>query len=151
MMPSASPSQTISSEHLEQRRQDALKLADQCIQHLKQEFGATQAILFGSLRGDTPWHDQSDLDLAVQGLSESDIWEAYDQLEKLMPPWLQLDLLAIEQAPERLRDRMLQTLPMPDNPYLAPIVFQQIQQAIALFNQWLDQSAGQNTCFRGLP
>ena len=38
------------SQILEQRRQQALKVAQQCINLLKQDFGATEVILFGSLR-----------------------------------------------------------------------------------------------------
>lgn len=45
---------------LEARRQAAIAAAHRCSQILKQDFGAKQVILFGSLRGDAPWHEQSE-------------------------------------------------------------------------------------------
>ena len=105
--------------NLQERRQQALAIAEQCMQVLKEDFGAKEVILFGSLRGDTPWHEKSDLDLAVEGLSEQSFWDAYGALEKLMPDWLLFDLIPLAQTPAYLRDRILQKIPMPTNPYLA--------------------------------
>jgi len=104
---------------VEERRQIALSVADICRQRLQQDFGATEVIVYGSLRSDSPWHNASDLDLAVRGLSPETLLEAYCQLEALVPSWLPFDLVAIEQVDERLRDRILQLTPMPENPYLA--------------------------------
>ena len=72
---------------LEKRKEKALKIADDCIKILKEEFGANEVIIFGSLRGDSPWHEQSDLDLAVKGMSDDDIWNAYGNIEKVVPSW----------------------------------------------------------------
>ncbi|NET31976.1 MAG: nucleotidyltransferase domain-containing protein [Cyanothece sp. SIO1E1] len=110
---------TGSNPSLEQRRQQALAIAEQCIHLLKQDLGATDVILFGSLRGDAPWHWRSDLDLAVVGMSETAIWQAYGMLEKIVPSWLKFDLVALEQVPPEVRTRILQEKPMPDNHYLA--------------------------------
>ncbi|MGC1305749.1 MAG: hypothetical protein WA885_00870 [Phormidesmis sp.] len=103
----------------EERRQIAGAIAQQCIQVLKQDFGATEAIIFGSLRGDTPWHEGSDLDLAVSGLSSKEIFDAFGALEKIVPSWLPLDLVAVDSASERVRDRILQITPMPENIYIS--------------------------------
>ena len=103
----------------EQRRQAAWAVAEQYTQILKQDFGATEVIVFGSLRGDTPWHDGSDLDLAVRGVPPEKLLEAYHRLEAIAPSWLPFDLVAIEQADERIRDLILQLTPMPKNTYLA--------------------------------
>jgi predicted nucleotidyltransferase len=81
--------------NLSERRQQALAIADKCMQVLKEDFGAEKVILFGSLRGDGPWHEKSDLDLAVEGLSEQGFWDAYGALEKLMPDWLLFDLIPL--------------------------------------------------------
>jgi predicted nucleotidyltransferase len=81
---------------LEHRRQEAIAVAEQCAQILRQEFGATKIILFGSLRGDTPWHWQSDLDLAVSGISDEALWQAYQKLALVMPNWLKFDLVDLE-------------------------------------------------------
>ena len=103
----------------EQRRQIALAIAEQCIQLLKQNFGETEAIVFGSLRGDTLWHNRSDLDLAVSGVSSDVILEAHKQLERIVPSWLPFDLVVLEQADPRIRDRILQLTSMPEDIYLA--------------------------------
>lgn len=100
------------------RRQLALAAAEKCKKVLVQEFQATEVIVFGSLRGDTPWHDRSDLDLAVRGISRDFIFEAYRRLEDFVPSWLSFDLVAIERADEGVRDRILQLTPMPENIFL---------------------------------
>ncbi|MEM8781187.1 MAG: nucleotidyltransferase domain-containing protein, partial [Cyanobacteria bacterium P01_G01_bin.49] len=104
---------------LEQRRQKALAVARHCITILEQEFGAKEVILYGSLAGDGPWHWQSDLDLAVKGMSEEAIWNAYSVLEKIAPSWLKIDLVPLERVPSRVADRILKLKPMSDNKYLA--------------------------------
>ncbi|MGB5596509.1 MAG: nucleotidyltransferase domain-containing protein [Crocosphaera sp.] len=104
---------------LEERKEKALKIADNCIKILKQEFGANDVIIFGSLRGDSPWHCQSDLDLAVKGMSDEQIWNAYGKLEKIVPSWLKFDLVSVEKVPNYLRDRILEKKPMSDNLYIA--------------------------------
>lgn len=110
---------THQEQELEQRRQEALTIAKRCIQLLKQEFGATEVILFGSLVGDGPWHWQSDLDLAVKGMSEDAIWHAYSALESIVPSWLKIDLVPLERVPPRVAARILNLKPMSDNKYLA--------------------------------
>ena len=104
---------------LEQRRQEALLVADKCMKILKEDFGATEVILFGSLRGDSPWHWHSDLDLAVAGMSEKAIWSAYSKLEQIIPSWLRFDLVPLDDVPEELRSRIYQKRIMPENRYLA--------------------------------
>lgn len=104
---------------LEQRRQEALKIADTFVSLLRQEFGATEVIIFGSLRGDAPWHWRSDLDLAVRGMSEKAIWDAYGKLEKVLPSWLKLDLVSVDELPKEVGDRILEQKPMPQNKYLS--------------------------------
>jgi predicted nucleotidyltransferase len=104
---------------LEQRRQEALAVAQQCIQLLQQDFRAKEVILFGSLAGDGPWHWRSDLDLAVRGMSDDAIWNAYSTLEKIAPSWLKIDLVALERVPTRVADRILKLKSMSDNKYLA--------------------------------
>ncbi len=104
---------------LEERKEKALKIADDCINILKKEFGANDVIIFGSLRGDSPWHEKSDLDLAVKGMSDEQIWNAYGKLEKIVPSWLKVDLVPVEKVPDYIRNRILQKEPMSNNKYLA--------------------------------
>lgn len=122
---------------VEERRQAALAIAAQCIQALKQDFGATEALVFGSLRGDTPWHSQSDLDLAVEGISSDAILDVYKRLEVIVPGWLPFDVVLLEQADERVRDRILQLTPMPENIYLALKV--RIEDELARIEQAIDR------------
>lgn len=103
---------------LEQRRQVALSFAEECEQVLRSEFGAEQVILFGSLAGDAPWHWQSDLDLAITGLSHADWLRAYGYLEAIAPSWLKLDLVRLEAVSSEVRARILKDKPMPSNLYL---------------------------------
>lgn len=106
------------TQTLEQRKKEALQTAEKCRQILLEK-GAKEVILFGSLSGETPWHWQSDLDLAVRGMSEKQQWEAYSFLEKIAPSWLKIDLVALENLPDFIRSRILKEIPMPINKYLA--------------------------------
>lgn len=80
----------------ESRRKLAEQAALECIRVLKEEFGVKAAYVFGSLRGDSPWHSQSDIDIAVEGLELSQYWEALRTLDKLLPEGLNLDLVMLE-------------------------------------------------------
>ena len=107
-----------SNQTLEERKQEALQTAAKC-QQILLENGAKEVILFGSLSGESPWHWQSDLDLAVRGMSEKQQWEVYSLLEKIKPNWLKIDLVALEEIPDFVRSRILKEKPMPTNKYLA--------------------------------
>lgn len=88
--------------HLQAHRaalEEALGIAVQVLSGL----GARRVVLFGSLlRQDL--HEQSDLDLAVEGLSPRLLVEALAQI------WLRtsvgVDLVALESAPPSLRERV---------------------------------------------
>jgi hypothetical protein len=103
---------------LEQRRSQALNTAEMCMQVLK-NLGASEVFICGSLAGETPWHWYSDLDLAILGLSQDQVWAAHTAIKDLSPSWLEVDLIPLEFAPEHLRDRILSKVPMADNKYSA--------------------------------
>lgn len=107
------------NHNLEKRRQQALKVAEDCIKLLKEEFNPQEVILFGSLRGDAPWHEKSDIDIGVKGLSYQEWWRAYEIIEKIAPSWLNIDLIQLEDVPPYVRNRILQVTIMPKNRYLA--------------------------------
>jgi len=111
--------QPITQAQLEGRQQEALSVAEQCSRILRERFGAEQVILFGSLAGDGPWHWNSDLDLAVTGLSSEALWEAQKQLEAVLPAWLTIDLVSLEKVYPEVKARILRTKPMSDHKYLA--------------------------------
>ena len=106
-------------DELEQRHQQAIAVAEKCTKILEEDFGAKKVIIFGSLRGDSPWHWHSDLDLAVQGISEEALWDAYGKIEQVVPPWLKFDLVCLDDLPSQVRTRILRENPMPKNKYLA--------------------------------
>lgn len=80
---------------LERRRQVGLNLAKQAASVLKEEFGATQVILFGSLLN-TTFHEASDIDLAVAGLPEKRYFQAVGHLLSLGD--FDFDLVEIQRA-----------------------------------------------------
>ncbi|MEL7052071.1 MAG: nucleotidyltransferase domain-containing protein [Cyanobacteria bacterium J06588_5] len=130
---------------VQQRRKVASYFAMQCSQILKKEFGAQEVIVFGSLRGDTPWHKASDLDIAVSGLSKDRLREAADYLWRMLPEWLPLDLVSIERVDDRVRDRILKLTPMPQNIFLETKVRLQdeiyaISQTVKTLNALLAQA-----------
>lgn len=86
---------------------------------LKNRFGAKRVILFGSLAGQGVWHEQSDLDLAVEGLPPADFFKAYAACSKLLPPGLELDLVPLEDVFPELRARIRGEVELPDDPILA--------------------------------
>ncbi|MGB9777646.1 MAG: nucleotidyltransferase family protein [Anaerolineae bacterium] len=98
------------------RREEALRAAEACATLLRERFGARRVVLFGSLAGDLPEHDFSDIDLAVEGLPPEDFFRAYSACWNLMPPGLMLDLVPLESASPELRARILGEVPMPDKP-----------------------------------
>ena len=107
----------LNSDKLKARKKIALNIADQCINLLKNDYGAIEVILFGSLRGDSPWHWDSDLDLAVSGLSDQEMFEAYGKLETVLPSWLTIDLISLEKTTPKIRSRILGKEIMSDDKY----------------------------------
>jgi predicted nucleotidyltransferase len=104
---------------LNSRRLEALALAERCAWVLKNRFGAKRVIPFGSVVGQGPWHERSDLDLAVEGLSSKALWEAERELEAMALPWLKVDLVPLERLYPEVRAHILGEKLMPDDVYLA--------------------------------
>jgi predicted nucleotidyltransferase len=104
---------------MEERRQMARVALEQCVRVLREHFGARRVIPFGSVRGDSPWHAGSDLDLAVEGLSSEALSDAEKQLEALAPPWLEVDLVPLERLYPEVRAHILGENPMPESIPLA--------------------------------
>jgi predicted nucleotidyltransferase len=106
-------------QELESRRQEALAIVATCTQVLKSRYGARRVIPFGSVLEEGAWHERSDLDLAVEGLSSEALWQAEKDLEAMVPPWLEVDLIALEHVFPEVRSRILGERTMPESPYLA--------------------------------
>ncbi|HEY9881058.1 MAG TPA: nucleotidyltransferase domain-containing protein [Leptolyngbyaceae cyanobacterium] len=94
---------------LEQQRQSARAVAYEAAQLLKTEFGASRVVLFGSaLAG--PWHEQSDIDLAVWDLPEKDYLAAVVRLLDLSE--FSIDLVNAETASDYLQSAITQGQPL---------------------------------------
>ncbi|MGH8068624.1 MAG: nucleotidyltransferase family protein, partial [Candidatus Entotheonellia bacterium] len=106
-------------ETLENRRQEALAIVARCTRLLESRYGARRVIPCGSALQERAWHARSDLDLAVEGLSSEALWQAEKELEAMVPPWLRVDLVPLEQVFPEVRSRILGERAMPEDPYLA--------------------------------
>jgi len=82
---------------LAERRERGWAFARRAAEVLRTEFGATRVCAFGSLVGPAAFHDRSDVDLAVWGLTSSEYWRALAALEGLDPE-VELDLVRVEAA-----------------------------------------------------
>jgi predicted nucleotidyltransferase len=96
-----------------------LAMVARCTQLLESRYGAKRVIPFGSALQERAWHARSDLDLAVEGLTSEDLWQAEKELEAMVPPWLQVDLVPLEQVFPEVRSRILGERTTPEDPYLA--------------------------------
>jgi predicted nucleotidyltransferase len=106
-------------QELESRRQEALAIVATCTQVLISRYGARRVIPFGSVLEESVWHERSDLDLAVEGVSSEALWQAEKDLEAMVPPWLKVDLMPLEHAFPEVRRHILGERTMPESPYLA--------------------------------
>jgi predicted nucleotidyltransferase len=88
----------------EARRRELRAKAESVARTLVEEFGATRVRLFGSLQ--RPWfHEESDIDLAVEGIAEERRTDAQDRA--LAMAETNVDLVFFEDAPPLLRVRIL--------------------------------------------
>lgn len=84
-----------------QRQHLGWQIARQGAQVLKDQFQVQRVWLFGSLLETHRIHEDSDIDLAVEGLDMEQYLEAVGSLSDLSPQFL-VDLVPIERAPQRL-------------------------------------------------
>jgi len=68
---------------------------------LKTRFGARRVVLFGSLAHDAWFMPDSDVDLAVEGLTSNDYWKAWRLVEEIIGD-RPVDLIEMETANESL-------------------------------------------------
>lgn len=83
------------------RREKAWTIARQAAQLLKERFGATRVMVFGSLAHGAWFHARSDIDLAAEGIAPADYFTAGAALDQ-MRSGFELDLIRCESAPPRL-------------------------------------------------
>ena len=100
----------------DERRKAAGVAAQECIRVLKEKFDAREAYVFGSLRGDSPWHERSDVDIAVEGLAPGRYIDALVDLYELLPEGMELDLVPLERAVPELAALAKGEITMPKEP-----------------------------------
>ena len=88
------------------RRERALLVARKAARILKESFGVTRVLLFGSLVTQSWFDIRSDVDLAVEGLKPKDFWRADCRLESISDGF-EIDLVDLSTAPSGLK----QTIP----------------------------------------
>ncbi|MFA0782413.1 nucleotidyltransferase family protein [Fervidibacter sacchari] len=76
----------------------AKELAEKCLQILREKYGVKSAFIFGSLRGDSPFDERSDIDIAVEGLPPERFFEALTELHSFLPEGIEVDLVPLERA-----------------------------------------------------
>jgi len=69
-------------QNMKQRQKEGLKIAQNSADLLKQKFGVTRVVLFGSLLNPETMSPHSDIDLAVWGLPETKIFQAGAMIEQ---------------------------------------------------------------------
>jgi predicted nucleotidyltransferase len=95
---------------------EALAAAQCYIAMLKERFGARRVIVFGSAAGQASWYEDSDLDLAVEGIRPEEFFKASSAVGALMPSGLQVDLVDLGNVYPEMRARILGAVEMPDEP-----------------------------------
>ena len=83
------------------QREALLKRITQAATLLKSKFGARRVILFGSLAHQAWFVPDTDVDLAVEGLTD-DYWQAWHSVEEIISE-RQVDLIELETASNALR------------------------------------------------
>lgn len=90
------------------RQRKALQLAKRLQKRLLSQYGAHEVVICGSVKGAAPWHEQSDLDLAVSGLPQFVLEKASEELCESLPAWLKLDLIPSEQLSADFLARLME-------------------------------------------
>ncbi|MEZ4734952.1 MAG: nucleotidyltransferase domain-containing protein [Caldilineaceae bacterium] len=89
-----------------QRRAQAMVTARQAARFLKEHFGATRVMLFGSLVHNQWFSASSDIDLAAWGIKDEEFYRAVARLQDLSSEF-KIDLVAMERCPQHLYQTIL--------------------------------------------
>jgi uncharacterized protein len=98
--------QPVSVLQVEKVRERLLALARSAADMLKCRYGVHRVILIGSLVREESFYAHSDVDLAVEGLSGDDYWEAWAKVEEIIVD-RPVDLIEMESAGDSLRRSIL--------------------------------------------
>ena len=78
-------------------------LAKRCSVVLKKKYNVKEVYLIGSLISNHKIHEESDIDLVVLGLSDQYYFSALNDLYRLLPKELNIDLITKETASESMK------------------------------------------------
>jgi predicted nucleotidyltransferase len=87
---------------LSDRYHEARDAAMAAARQLKEQHGATKVLLFGSVASGIGFHERSDIDLAVEGISVQGFWRASSDAERAARPF-EIDVIDLAAAPPSLR------------------------------------------------
>lgn len=88
--------------HQEQQREELLQIANQMAIALRRKFEVDRVIIFGSLAHAAWWAEDSDVDIAVSGLPDTDYWRAWKMAEEFFQN-RPVDFIQLEDASDSLR------------------------------------------------
>ena len=88
------------------RREHGWAVAREGARCLREEFGATDVLVFGSVVTGRGFHQRSDIDLAARNVPRETYFKAVAALLNLDNDFL-FDLVRLEDAPEGLREHIL--------------------------------------------
>ena len=86
---------------MQERQRVGLVIAQEAAKVLKEQFNATHVVLFGSLLSPEKMHERSDIDIAVWGLGDEQLFSAWSRLDSLLDsqaPFPHIDLVLVEKA-----------------------------------------------------
>ena len=86
-----------------QRREAAWAVARQAAKLLKEQFGATRVVAFGSLAHGAWFNARSDIDLMAEGIPPEKFWRAWAALDHISGGF-EIDLVAGEEVMRRWRE-----------------------------------------------
>ncbi len=94
-------------QELVARREAAWAGALKAARYLKEKWGASRVMLFGSVAQEGPFHADSDIDLAAEGIDAGDYFAAWAGLDHLDIPF-DIDLVRWESARPEMRESIAQ-------------------------------------------
>jgi uncharacterized protein len=84
-------------------RDELLNLVNQAANMLKQKYNAGKIVLFGSLAHKAWFNENSDVDLAVDGLTSDDYWQAWREVEDIITD-RRIDFVDISDIADPIKD-----------------------------------------------
>jgi len=93
-------------KRMEERRRSAQSWAQRIASMLREDFGAKEVWLFGSVLWEGRFSKNSDIDLAVRGIPPSRYIEALVESEKLTGHEFQVDIVPLEDCHPVIRRRV---------------------------------------------